>query len=407
MATLSVGQRVVMHLYRYKHVDPSDIYNIPWDLTQDGIAASLRISRAHASIELKKLREADKVDEKLAHIKSGKIKRKAYLLTSLGLDEVPKIQEYARKENIDIDALLDMKKQDPAILLSELNEEDRFALGCACAFRVPVPLSVLPPTKDLIIPSDSSGRTVISDQLRQNIIGTADADEVIRWMQYASNKWLDDKREHIIGDEVEYAEERLFSMVKADLTNAACKLVSDEFGILTTYANEDIADLLDMLEPVPAKFAEVVYSARAEVHIALNEPVAAGKTIECLRGVSPMLADLYDADIAYASGDREKAVSIVSTVSDSIPAARTRLGRYLIDEGRYDEAEDLLMSLSVGDDGYAYIGIDKFIQLARIYHARGDDTEAYHKLMKAKASFSSESLKKRISAVAKMYDVRL
>lgn len=53
MVTLSIGQRIIMHLDRFKMTDSSEIYNIPWDLTQDGIATSIRISRAHASIELR------------------------------------------------------------------------------------------------------------------------------------------------------------------------------------------------------------------------------------------------------------------------------------------------------------------------------------------------------------------
>ena len=62
MVTLSIGQRIIMHLDRFKMTDSSEIYNIPWDLTQDGIATSIRISRAHASIELKKLRGRGEAD---------------------------------------------------------------------------------------------------------------------------------------------------------------------------------------------------------------------------------------------------------------------------------------------------------------------------------------------------------
>ena len=54
---ISVKDKIVAHLFRNRHVNPNDIYNLPWDITQDGIASSLGITRAHASIELKRLKE--------------------------------------------------------------------------------------------------------------------------------------------------------------------------------------------------------------------------------------------------------------------------------------------------------------------------------------------------------------
>ena len=47
--TLTVGERIILHLGQYsKYLDS---YDAPLDVSQDGIAAALRISRAHAAIE--------------------------------------------------------------------------------------------------------------------------------------------------------------------------------------------------------------------------------------------------------------------------------------------------------------------------------------------------------------------
>ena len=80
--TLTVGERIILHLAQYsKYLDS---YDAPLDISQDGIAAALRISRAHAAIELKKLKDTGEVVEKLVHIKRGKTKRKVYFLSSPG-----------------------------------------------------------------------------------------------------------------------------------------------------------------------------------------------------------------------------------------------------------------------------------------------------------------------------------
>ena len=131
MTDFSIGERLLLHLYKYKNVDPKEYYNIPWELTQDGIAAALRISRAHASIELKKHREKDNVHEEQVHIKGGKVKRKSYTLTIRGLEAAKELEERAESQGVDINTLLDMKRQDPNKILGELSDSDKFALGVA------------------------------------------------------------------------------------------------------------------------------------------------------------------------------------------------------------------------------------------------------------------------------------
>jgi DNA-binding transcriptional regulator GbsR (MarR family) len=77
-----------------------DVYGMPFDTTQDGIASALGISRAHASIELKKLIGKGQVGSIIAHTSRSSRKRIAYYLQRRGLSAVPRINEHMRKENI-------------------------------------------------------------------------------------------------------------------------------------------------------------------------------------------------------------------------------------------------------------------------------------------------------------------
>ena len=59
-------------------------YVAPFSLTQDGIAESVGISRAHCSLVLKDLMQRELVEDRLAYIKGGSRRRKVYVVTGRG-----------------------------------------------------------------------------------------------------------------------------------------------------------------------------------------------------------------------------------------------------------------------------------------------------------------------------------
>lgn len=97
--SLTIGEKILFHLSRYLKAEEK--YEVPFDVTQDGIAQSCGISRAHAAIELKKLREGDLLLEKLSHVKRAKSRRKVYFLTQSGKVKASKIVEFVNTESVD------------------------------------------------------------------------------------------------------------------------------------------------------------------------------------------------------------------------------------------------------------------------------------------------------------------
>jgi len=104
MSSITVQDSVILHLSKYSDVIP-DIYGMPFDTTQDGNASALGISRAHASIELKKLIGKGQVGSIIAHNPQSSRKRIAYYLQRSGISAVPRINEHIRKENITEDSI--------------------------------------------------------------------------------------------------------------------------------------------------------------------------------------------------------------------------------------------------------------------------------------------------------------
>ena len=97
--SLTVAEKILYHLFQ--SIKSEEKYEVPFDVTQDGIAQACGISRAHAAIELKKLRESNQIIEKLSHVKRAKSRRKVYFLTQEGKVKAGKIVEHVRSENVD------------------------------------------------------------------------------------------------------------------------------------------------------------------------------------------------------------------------------------------------------------------------------------------------------------------
>ena len=96
---LTVSERILFHLNGY--VKFEDKYEVPFDITQDGISQACSISRAHAAIELKKLKATGILEEKLSHVKRGKARRKVYFLTMAGKSRGAKIAQHVQDNKID------------------------------------------------------------------------------------------------------------------------------------------------------------------------------------------------------------------------------------------------------------------------------------------------------------------
>jgi len=95
---ITVSERILFHLGNY--IKYEDKFEVPFDVTQDGISQSCNISRAHAAIELKKLREAGIVEERLSHVRRGRARRKVYFLTQAGKPKARDVQQYVRQNGL-------------------------------------------------------------------------------------------------------------------------------------------------------------------------------------------------------------------------------------------------------------------------------------------------------------------
>ena len=384
MTSLSVKQKALIFLNKYKSLDSTDIYNTPWELTQDGVANALCISRAHACIVLNQLKSEDMVEEKITHIRNGKIRRKSYFILPSGMEAANELLKTAEKENIDLSFILDSKKQGTNVSLEKLSESDRYALGCACAFNMPMPPSVLPQLKNVSVPVDINGLVMIDSDLRNNMMDSADDEERALWHGYAANYWFDKKLKKE-NDYHECIQELLYHYVESGRNRDACKLISSELFYFINSISDELHDTVMKVRPVE-KYLKDVLILSINIHLEYGEIDDAAKDIDALKKIDIGCASAYIFDMEMLKGNRTAAEESISDTWQTNPLAGVRKASLLREDGELDDARRILMETKwdLYDDNYTNFELEKFIELAKIDCAEGHYDDAYQRLSKTK-----------------------
>lgn len=97
-SVLTVGERILLHLSRYRWISAS----APHELTQDGIAQAIGRTRARAAIELKKLLDRGLVEAPVSdHVVGGTMKRLVYVMTPAGWAATSRLRSVLAERGID------------------------------------------------------------------------------------------------------------------------------------------------------------------------------------------------------------------------------------------------------------------------------------------------------------------
>ena len=407
MTSLSVKQKALVFLYRYRTYDRNDIYNTPWELTQDGVAGAVGVSRAHASIVLNQLKNEGNVEERMTHIRNGKTKRKSYFITPLGMEEGEMIIGLANKEKIDIAYLLDSRKKGYDISFDNLSGGDRFALGCACAFNMPVDRSVLPPMTALNLPTDMDGRISVSEELRKDFLGSVGEEERASYHGYAANYWFDKKLKKE-EDFYECLHELLYQYVECGRNRDACKLISSEVYYFINSIDDQLHDTVKKVRPIE-KYERGCLMLSIEICLEYDETDEADAFIKRLSEIDSDCASTYRFDYEMKLGNRDAAKAAIEKTWQSYPMAGIRRASLLREDGKYDEARRTLDSIkgTMYDADLANFQIEKFVELARIDSAEGHYEDAYQRLSKTRASANNASFNRKLNALERELKAKL
>jgi tetratricopeptide (TPR) repeat protein len=371
--TLTVGERIVLHLAQFsKYIDS---YDAPLDISQDGIAAALRISRAHAAIELKKLKDSGEVVEKLVHIRKGKTKRKVYFLNPPGEERARRIRQFAESEGIDIQPFLDLKKCKGPELWSSLDDDLRTLLAQACVFRKPFLREALPESTVSLLPVDADGLVDMPLELR-TYVPTMVAPEMLRqFHSFAADHWLGSG---------EYRE-RLYHLLAAGRVKEAEMLLASKGYAALGPADKDLYDLVMAVPGASPRYRGRILLAQASVARSVGDRPQSLKKASELQS-SPDPRDRYDGLLVEAlvlrdQGDHAAALSKLGAAReirgpDDEASVECEVAETMMRAGRLKEAKEVLERLlgNGAGDGDALERI--FFQLGTLSLRSGNGAEA-------------------------------
>jgi len=304
MATpITVGERIVLHLAQYSK-NQND-FDVPFEVSQDGIGEALRISRAHAAIELKKLKEAETVAERISHIKAGTVKRKVYFLTQSGEDRARNLKDFATRQGIEIMPLLDLKKCKGEELWAQLNPELKALMAKSVVFRKPFKRSALPAANISLLPENKEGMVDIPASLRSSIPALLDKTSLRAAHSFAADYWLSE--EDFI--------ERLHHLLEASRCMEAQMLLANRGWQMARSAGPELLESLKSMDDILPRYAREVRRIRGE-SARRNQDLTYGHMV---------------AEEMFLTGDPEE-----------IHNALVLKGRLLLAEGKAQEALEIL-----------------------------------------------------------------
>jgi tetratricopeptide (TPR) repeat protein len=333
-SAVTIGERILLHLSQFSKF--SDSFDAPQDVSQDGIAEALRISRAHAAIELKKLKEFEEVSERLSHIRHGPTKRKVYFLTDKGESRAKNLKDYVAREGIELAPLLDLRRCRASDLWMATTPDMRGVLGAASVFRRPFRRTALPPTTVTLLPEDAGGMVDLPKEIKDNLPSLIDPAQLSDYHSQAADYWLKE------GDR----RERLYHLIRAGRGKEAEMLVAGHGSQMTLTADRDLFELVSAVPCQANRYGPKVRDVLGTVARSVGEHSVALKV----------------ADEQIASGpldERLKGIKLKGSV--------------LADIERYDEAHDVLVS---GRDSVTGVDIDLECAIAEVLIAQGKAVDA-------------------------------
>ena len=191
MNDITNHDRVSAHLYRYNHIRYDINFDAPFDLTQDGIAMRVGVSRGHANIIIKRMTENNELIISLATIKgsSRATKRRIYILSEFGKNHFRKRVKELSDQGIDVEELtrgIDRYKFDDIRRTAGQNMID---LGCIAVLRVRIKKEDAP-IESAFVPT-RTGYAVMNDMIKGILLSGGSKEDIRSWHSRAADWCMD------------------------------------------------------------------------------------------------------------------------------------------------------------------------------------------------------------------------
>jgi tetratricopeptide (TPR) repeat protein len=373
---LTIAERIILHLARYSK-NAAD-FEVPMEVSQDGIGEALRITRAHVAVEVKKLKEAGELTERVSHVRRSRSKRKVYFLTEQGEMRARNVVDYAARNGISIEPLLDIRKCKPAELMATLSEENRRDLSFASAFRRPFLRSALPESSVNLISEDENGMASLPAEFRAGVLAACSEQERRAANSFAADYWLQHN---------DYRE-RLFHLLQAGRVGEAEMLLAAKGMTLSANVDQETYQILLRIPLRKNRHTAAAASAIMEMAIAVGDMRGAEKSGQEMLAADPSLEAQVSAMNALAMLSAGRVAESIGPLraASSQPGmngarAKAALAHALAMSGKMEESRRMLDSIDLsqphGEDAEVLLRIYSEIGSTDLLLKRPEDALRY------------------------------
>lgn len=327
MTNLTLPEKVLLHVYRYRHIVETTEFMIPPEMTQNGISEAIGISRSHVSIIVGRLVDDGRLICRKGHVKGNDNSlRKVYFITARGCEHCRKMLDGTlRRDDIDT-ALPQNINYCCSSKLWSLPKEERDIVGGVLVLRCPVYRCDFDGTIPKLLPFDGGGRLNIKPETRDWFIRRADEDTMRSWHSIAADWCFDNGCD---------TRERLYHLYRSKRWHEATRLIQSNRYLFMDFPDKESRDIIHNLseecEDCDLKLTAARMSLRlGDLSKAMDE--AESVDVEC-----PSRGAMI-SEILLAEGKNAMALdsALESYVGDTDTAAA--LGMCMTANGRFDEA---------------------------------------------------------------------
>ena len=331
MHEVNLHERVLIHLRKYHGISITEEKIAPYELTQDGVAMALGISRNHTSVILSRMVQNGDVTfviSRIRHSESG-MRRKAYSLTQQGVERYEAMVGRLEDEGIGVEDLLLPNNVNyfSGEMLDSIPKQDMDIIGMVAVIRQQVTREELNEPIPANMPFDGKGNVMMKEETRRRLIGRAQDTVLKRWHSLAAD-WC---AVHC-GD----IRERIMHLAKAGRMLEAERMIDRNRFIIMDNPSEDIVPVaLDMSQETSR--ATIPYVA-AMVSIRSMMIPEARTAIAHLEHLDPELAKVMNVELELARGDWRKALAMAQGAYRGDAYTSLALGKSMVLAHRLDEA---------------------------------------------------------------------
>lgn len=330
MEHVSYHDKILAHLYNYRHLRYDIDYDAPAQITQDGIAESVGITRSHVSIILRRMIESNEVVFSFASVKrsSRPQKRKVYHITDAGKKILADRIRSLKEDDVELMDLCSIMGADDFDALKSKFGDRLECIGCLSVIRTRITTSDVGFASPVIVVRPN-GEVAVQTAFKTRLLRICPEKKIMEWHSMAADWCLD--RDCPVS-------ERVYHLGMAGRDREALRLLSENGHDIMDNADRDLSIVVSKV--VMRNGRSDLLPMAARMALDTGELETASEMIPKITESDPCLGHSLVCEVLLRSDRTEEALSLAKARGSADIDSGLILGLCLYANDRYAEALD-------------------------------------------------------------------